>query len=110
VGLGVLTLIEVAILGVALYFRIEGTAAPYSSLEDLSSKVFSSAAPTVSAVYQNYFFGLQYATPSVIWMDFYDNHRMDTQAGHNVAQVVELSKAITRANATREALSLTKNP
>ena len=108
-GLGVLTLIEVAILGVALYFRIEGTAAPYSSLEDLSSTVFNSA-PTVSAVYQNYFFGLQYATPSVIWMDFYDNHRMDTQAGHNVAQVVELSKAITRANATREALSLTKNP
>ena len=43
-------------------------------------------------------------------MDFYDDHRMDTQAGHNVAQVVELSKAITRANVVREALSVVENP
>ena len=90
-------------------FAIAGENPPYSSLEDLSSKIFSSA-PTVSAVYQDYFFGTKYATPSLIWMDFYDDHRMDTQAGHNVAQVVELSKAITRANVVREALSVVENP
>jgi hypothetical protein len=43
-------------------------------------------------------------------MDFYEDHRMDTQAGHNVAQVVELSKVFTRANAVREALSVKENP
>jgi hypothetical protein len=43
-------------------------------------------------------------------MDFYEDHRMDTQVGHNVAQVVELAKAITRANAAREALSAVEYP
>jgi hypothetical protein len=103
-------LIEATLLGIAAYLEAQGASAPYSSLQELSSKIFSSAAPTVSAVYQNYFFGIQYATPSLMWMDFYEDHRMDTQAGHNLAQVVELSKAITRANAVREALSVMENP
>jgi len=82
-----------------------GWSAAYSSLQELSSKIFSSAS-TVSAVYQDYFFGLQYAVPSIIWMDFYEDHRIDTPAGHNVAQVVELSKVLTRANVVREGLSV----
>ena len=86
-----------------------GANPPYSSLQELSSKIFSSA-PTVSAVYQDYFFGMQYAVPSIIWMDFYEDHRMDTQTGQNVAQVVELSKVMTRANAVREVLSVVENP
>jgi hypothetical protein len=101
--------ISIAVGLVAAGFAIAGANPPYSSLQDLSSKIFSSA-PTVSALYQDYFAGLGYATPSIISMDFYEDHRMDTQAGHNVAQLVELSKAITRANAVREALSVTENP
>jgi hypothetical protein len=102
--------ISIALGLVAAGFAIAGANPPYSSLRDLSSKIFSSAAPTVSAVYQTYFFGTQYATPSIIWMDFYEDHRMDTPAGHNVAQVVELSKVFTRANAVRETLSVIENP
>jgi hypothetical protein len=52
------------------------------------------ASPTVSALYQDYFHGAEYAAPSIIWMDFYEDH-METQAGRNVAQIVELAKTIT---------------
>jgi hypothetical protein len=97
------------LLALAYTLAFGNLAAAYSSLQELSSEIFSSA-PTVSAVYQDYFFGLQYAVPSIIWMDFYEDHRMDTPAGHNVAQVVELSKALTRANAVREALSAIEMP
>ena len=41
--------------------------------------------------------GTEYAAPSIIWMDFYEDH-METQAGRNVAQIVELAKAITQNN------------
>ncbi len=71
-----------------------GWAVPYTSLRDLSSQIFSSASPTVSALYQGYFQGAEYAAPSIIWMDFYEDH-METQAGRNVAQIVELAKTIT---------------
>ena len=97
--------LSIALGIVAAGLAIAGANPPYSSLQELSSKIFISAAPTVSAVYQNYFVGTQYAVPSIIWMDFYEDHRMDTQAGHNVAQVVELSKVITRANAVRGTVS-----
>jgi len=108
-GIFLLGVIEAALLLIAAFLLIGASGYPYSSLQELSSKIFSSAAPTVSAVYQDYFFGTQYATPSLIWMDFYEDHRMDTQAGRNVAQLVELSKALTRANAVREALSVMEN-
>ena len=74
-----------------------GWAVPYTSLQQLSSQIFSSASPTVSALYKDYFQGAQYAAPSIIWMDFYEDH-METQAGRNVAQLVELAKAITQNN------------
>jgi hypothetical protein len=114
IGILALEVLPIPLYGVALCVALElvatglliaGANPPYSSLQDLSSKLFSSA-PTVSAVYQEYFFGTQYAVPSIIEMDFYEDHRMDTQTGRNVAQVVELSKAITRANLAREALSV----
>ena len=108
-GIFLLGVIEAALLLIAAFLLIGASGYPYSSLQELSSKIFSSAAPTVSGVYQDYFFGTQYATPSLIWMDFYEDHRMDTQAGRNVAQLVELSKALTRANAVREALSVMEN-
>ena len=71
-----------------------GWEVPYTSLQNLSSQIFSSASPTVSALYQNYFQGAEYAAPSIIWMDFYEDH-MEPQAGRNVAQIVELAKTIT---------------
>jgi len=69
-------------------------AVDYTSLQNLSSQIFPSASPTVSALYKGCFQGAQYATPSIIWMDFYEDH-METQAGRNVAQIVELAKTIT---------------
>ena len=74
-----------------------GWAVPYTSLQQLSSQIFSSASPTVSALYKDYFQGAQYAAPSIFWMDFYEDH-METRAGRNVAQIVELAKAITQNN------------
>jgi hypothetical protein len=71
-----------------------GWAVPYTSLQQLSSQIFDSASSTVSALYHHYFQGTEYAAPSIIWMDFYEDH-METQAGRNVAQIVELAKAIT---------------
>jgi hypothetical protein len=41
-------------------------------------------------------------------MDFYEDHRMDDTAGRNLAQVVELSKAITQANAPRDTKTETR--
>ena len=71
-----------------------GWSVPYTSLQQLSSRIFDSASPNLSALYHNYFQGKEYAAPSIIWMDFYEDH-METQAGRNVAQLVELAKTIT---------------
>jgi hypothetical protein len=86
---------SVIVTALLVWARVWGYyAVPYTSLQNLSSQIFSSASPTVAALYQDYFQGTEYAAPSIIWMDFYEDH-METQGGRNVAQIVELAKTIT---------------
>lgn len=84
--------------GAAALAIYETVKTKYSSIQQLSGFIFDSSNPTVSAILQNEFTGDDLATPTFIYMDYYELYTSQNAAGASVSQLVAAAQTVCLGN------------